>query len=99
MAMRPLDLQPWLTAPASRAVLAALAAERATPRFVGGCVRDAVLGRSVQDLDIATPDQPATVLALLAAPGLNAAPTALEHAHLPAVPARRRRAAGVNTFG
>ena len=40
-----LDPQDWMTAPATRAVVAALAAEGATVRFVGGCVRDALLAR------------------------------------------------------
>ena len=60
--MAPADriaLQPWMTAPETRAVLEALMADGAQVRFVGGCVRDAVLGRPVTgfDIDIATPDR------------------------------------------
>ncbi|MFO1076039.1 MAG: CCA tRNA nucleotidyltransferase, partial [Geminicoccaceae bacterium] len=71
----------WLDAPASRAVLAALAAAGRPARFVGGCVRDALLepGADAADLDLATPELPERVLALLAAAGLRSAPTGLKH--------------------
>ena len=77
--------QPWMTAPETRAVVAALSAERATVRFVGGCVRDAVLGRRVRDVDLATGDAPETVIRLLEAAGLRAVPTGLEHGTVTAV--------------
>ena len=56
---------PWMTAPATRAVLDALTADGADVRFVGGCVRDALLGRESNDIDIGTPDRPERVMALL----------------------------------
>ena len=68
-----------MTARETRAVLAALGAEGAEPRFVGGCVRDSVLGRPVKDVDIATPDPPEQVLALIQRAGLKAVPTGLAH--------------------
>ena len=74
-----IEPQGWMTAPGTRAVLAALSAEGAAPRFVGGCVRDAVLGRPVKDIDIATPDPPERVLALIERAGLKAVPTGLAH--------------------
>ncbi|WP_342772056.1 CCA tRNA nucleotidyltransferase [Azospirillum griseum] len=74
-----LDPQPWMTAPASRAVFAALAAGGADARFVGGCVRDAWLGRPVKDIDIATHAPPDRVMALLTAAGLRAIPTGIAH--------------------
>ena len=43
----------FLADPALHAVLAAL--PRA--RLVGGCVRDALAGREVADIDLATPDR------------------------------------------
>ena len=74
-----------MTAPATRAVTEALSAEGATVRFVGGCVRDAVLGRDAKDVDIATPDPPETVIALLEAAGLKAVPTGIAHGTVTAV--------------
>ena len=56
---------PWMTAPATRAVVKALTADGADVRFVGGCVRDALLGRESADIDIGTPDPPERVMALL----------------------------------
>ncbi len=81
--------QPWMTAPATRAVIAALAAEGTAVRFVGGCVRDALLGRAIRDIDIATPDPPETVMALLRAAGLKAVPTGLAHGTVTAVAEHR----------
>lgn len=78
----PLRLEaPWLTMPASRRVLAALATGGRPARFVGGCVRDALLapGADVADLDLATPEPPERVLALLDAAGIAAIPTGLRH--------------------
>lgn len=74
-----------MTAPATRAVLAALRAEGREVRFVGGCVRDAILGRKVKDVDIATPDPPETIIALLEAAGLKAVPTGVAHGTVTAV--------------
>src|SRR5690606_13245242 len=60
---------PWMRAPATRAVMEALAREGGAARFVGGCVRDAVLGRPVEDVDIATTHPPEKVMELLRAAG------------------------------
>jgi poly(A) polymerase len=80
-----LDPQPWMTAPETRAVIAALTADGAEVRFVGGCVRDAVIGRPVSDIDIATHDAPERVMALLAKAGITAVPTGLQHGTVTAV--------------
>ena len=76
---------PWMVSPETRAVLAALAAGGADARFVGGCVRDAWLGRKVKDIDIATHAPPERVIELLKAAGLNAIPTGIEHGTVTAV--------------
>ncbi|MDB6452694.1 CCA tRNA nucleotidyltransferase [Falsirhodobacter sp. 20TX0035] len=47
--------------------------------FVGGCVRNALLGAPVSDLDIATDARPERVMALAKATGLRAIPTGIDH--------------------
>jgi len=84
-----LEPQPWMTAPETRAVVAALTAGGREVRFVGGCVRDALAGRPVKDVDIATPDLPETVMELLRAAGLKAVPTGLDHGTVTAVAGHR----------
>ena len=71
----------FLTDPALLAVLGALPGAR----LVGGCVRDALAGRRVADVDLATPDPPERVARRLEAAGLRAVPTGLEHGTLTAV--------------
>lgn len=80
-------LPPWLGMDATQDVLAALGGEA---RFVGGCVRDALLGRPPADLDLATPLVPEKVIERLAAAGLKAVPTGIAHGTVTAV-ARGRR--------
>ncbi len=67
-----------MTAPETVAVLAALA-PGGPARFVGGCVRDAILERKVQDIDIATAAPPDRVMALVRTAGLKAVPTGIDH--------------------
>jgi poly(A) polymerase len=77
--------QQWMRAPATRAVVAALTAEGAGLRFVGGCVRDALAGRAIRDIDIATKLAPEEVMRLLEAAGLKAIPTGVAHGTVTAV--------------
>ncbi len=77
--------QPWMTAPRTRAVMAALAAAGGEARFVGGCVRDALLKRTIGDIDIATTLSPDQVTAALKAAGLRAAPTGIAHGTITAI--------------
>ncbi len=74
-----LPAQDWMEAPATRRLLAALAGDGTDVRFVGGCVRDALVGRAVVDLDLATPDAPDAVMRKLAVAGLRAIPTGIAH--------------------
>jgi len=69
----------WLRTPATQAVCAAIAANGAHILFVGGCLRNALLGESVVDLDLATDARPETVVALAEAAGLKAVPTGIDH--------------------
>ncbi len=75
----------WMTAPETRAVIAALTAEGDAVRFVGGCLRDALAGRPVKDIDLATPLPPERVVALLEAAGLKAVPTGIAHGTITAL--------------
>lgn len=77
--------QDWMDAAETRAVVAALQADGAQVRFVGGCVRDALLKRPIKDVDIATPDPPERVLALLDDAGIHAIPTGIDHGTVTAV--------------
>lgn len=77
--------QDWMTAAETKAVIAALTRKGAIVRFVGGCVRDAILGRKVKDIDIATHDPPETVIKLLEAARIKAVPTGIEHGTVTAV--------------
>ena len=79
----------WLHSPETRKVLAALTAEGAEVRFIGGCVRDTLIGRDVTDIDIATPDKPDAVIRLLEAAGIKAVPTGIKHGTITAVTGNR----------
>ena len=80
MAVDRLD-PPFLHDPALQAVLKALP----NARLVGGCVRDALVGLTTADIDLATPDPPGRVIERLAASGLKMAPTGLQHGTVTAI--------------
>jgi len=88
---RVLEEQDWLTADATRAVMAALAAAGGADcaRFVGGCVRNAVLGAPIDDVDIATVLTPEAVVKALKAAGLKSVPTGMEHGTVTAISERQ----------
>ena len=69
----------WLIEPATRAVFAALLAEGAKARAVGGAVRNALMGTPVKDVDIATTALPNDVMRLAKKASLHAIPTGIEH--------------------
>ncbi|MFN3228673.1 MAG: CCA tRNA nucleotidyltransferase [Asticcacaulis sp.] len=77
----------FLNDPRTDRVMAALEAAGGSDcaRFVGGAVRNALMGLSVEDVDIATQLDPAAVLAALEAAGLKAIPTGIEHGTVTAV--------------
>jgi poly(A) polymerase len=77
--------QPWMVEPATCAVLAALLAGGVEARFVGGSVRDALLGKQIGDIDIATPASPERVIELLEKAGIKVVPTGLAHGTVTAV--------------
>jgi len=79
--MTRLSPQSWMTAPETVKLMAALG----EARFVGGAVRNALIGKPVTEVDIATPLVPAEVEKRLAAAGMKAVPTGIEHGTITAV--------------
>ena len=77
--------QSWMIEPATSAVLGALAAGGVEARFVGGSVRDALLGERIGDIDIATPASPERVIALLEKARIKVVPTGLDHGTVTAI--------------
>ena len=69
----------WLAQPGTQALCGALEAAGYRALFVGGCVRNALLGVPVADVDIATDARPEAVTRLAEAAGLRVVPTGIEH--------------------
>ena len=66
----------WIDRPATQAVFDAVGAPA---WFVGGCVRNALLGETVDDIDIATALVPDDVVLRTKAAGLKPVPTGIDH--------------------
>jgi poly(A) polymerase len=75
----------WQHADGLKSVLAALEDVYGGPRYVGGAVRDTLLGLPVSDVDIATALLPNEVINRLQASGIKAIPTGIEHGTVTAV--------------
>jgi len=75
----------WLADEGLHAIIGALERGGAKALIVGGAVRDALLGRPVRDVDIATPEAPATVIERLQAAKIKAVPTGIDHGTITAV--------------
>ena len=69
----------WLDRASSHRVCAMLEDAGFQALFVGGCVRNALLGAPVADLDISTDARPEKVLELAKQAGLKAVPTGIDH--------------------
>jgi poly(A) polymerase len=69
----------WLSTPGTRAVMGALAAGGHGAWFVGGCVRNGLIGMPVEDIDITTDARPDRVMDLAKAAGIKAVPTGIDH--------------------
>lgn len=91
--LTPIDTLPeqdWLRDKATKKLMSALEqgadnAELPVALFVGGCVRDALIGKAVHDIDLATSLKPEQVIAALEAANIKAIPTGLEHGTITAV--------------
>ena len=64
-------------------LVAALGADNV--RWVGGAVRDTLLGDTVRDIDAATPLEPETVIERLRAAGIRTVPTGIDHGTVTAI--------------
>lgn len=88
MTVAPKVTGPWLTQPATQAVCAMLTDAGYDAYFVGGCVRNALLGAPVSDMDISTNARPETVMGLAKSAGLQAIPTGIDHGTITVVSGR-----------
>lgn len=77
--------QPWMQHAEAKKLITAFADAGYTARYVGGCVRDAVLGIAIHDIDIATDALPERSMALIRALGMTAVPTGIDHGTVTAV--------------
>jgi poly(A) polymerase len=74
---------PWTKRRDLAALVKALGGGNA--RYVGGAVRDTLLGIEVKDIDLATPLVPAEVIARLDAARIRSVPTGIEHGTITAL--------------
>ena len=79
------DAERWRARSGMAPLLEALGAADGLTRYVGGCVRDELLGLPFSDLDLATRLEPAEVVRRLEARGIKAIPTGIEHGTVTAV--------------
>lgn len=84
MALR-LDAAKWRKRRGMARVLRALGAEDGLTRYVGGAVRDDLLGLPVNDIDLATRIKPDDVVARLQKAKIKAVPTGIDHGTITAV--------------
>jgi poly(A) polymerase len=79
----PLAEAAWTRREGLRALTAALGAEHI--RWVGGAIRDALLGQSAHDVDCATTHWPDAVIDLCRKVGIRTVPTGIDHGTVTAV--------------
>jgi poly(A) polymerase len=80
-----INIKPWTTDTEINAVLSAITKGGKEARFVGGCVRDFILGEPVDDIDIATQEPPKRVIELLTDSGIKAIPIGINHGTITAI--------------
>ena len=69
----------WINQPGTQALCASLGLSGYRAYFVGGCVRNALLGVPVLDIDIATDARPETVTSIAEMAGFKVIPTGIDH--------------------
>lgn len=69
----------WLENPATQGLMVEFEEAGHKVFFVGGCVRNALLGVPVADIDLATDANPERIIELVEMAGLKAIPTGIDH--------------------
>ncbi len=77
--------QPWMTSAPIKRLFEAVPHAQRTLRFVGGCVRDALIGKPVQDIDLATSYKPEEITKFLEKKDIKVIPTGIAHGTIMAV--------------
>jgi poly(A) polymerase len=80
-----LPAAPWQSRAGMDRLLRTLDAAAGRTRYVGGCVRDTLLGLEVSDVDLATRIAPEEVISRLEKAAIKAVPTGLAHGTVTAV--------------
>jgi poly(A) polymerase len=80
-----LDAAKWRKKRGTKRLLAALGADEGLTRYVGGAVRDDLLGLPVSDIDLATRIEPLEVIERLEKAKIKAVPTGIDHGTVTAV--------------
>ena len=80
-----LDASKWRNKRGMKRLLAALGAEEGLTRYVGGAVRDDLLGLPVSDIDLATRIAPTEVIERLERARIKAVPTGIDHGTITAI--------------
>ena len=80
-----LDPAKWRAIRGMARVLDALGADEGQTRYVGGAVRDELLGLPVNDVDLATRLRPDEVISRLEKVRVKAVPTGIDHGTITAV--------------
>lgn len=75
----------WRDRSGLRRIVAALSADGGAVRYVGGAVRDTLLGLPVTDVDLATPLLPDAVIQRLEAADIKVVPTGIAHGTVTAI--------------
>lgn len=73
----------WMRSDGALAILGAL--PKGSTRFVGGCVRNAIMDEKIGDVDLATQLTPKDVQASLKKAGIKTVPTGIEHGTITAI--------------
>jgi poly(A) polymerase len=75
----------WLQSQTTQDLLSCIPDAHETVRFVGGCIRDTLLGLPVKDIDLATTYPPQDLLKFIEAKGFKVIPIGIEHGSILAI--------------